>query len=340
MAVEKWRLANDAARAAFRDDVNRKNEQVITSTVDMRFPTRQFDDSHHVPTFVQSCVQRFSDELEVKKDDVYQVYWVDCTVPGYLVQRSLMATFSILAGQLSAAPTKSVAIIFAPNTGTFGEEYDEAGINKMCEEVEQQLKDPEWQLCYRTATLVFDEETMPQQARRPGWHRMWICVSDQKELDPATGKEKFKSAFVNSRLWMRSVVSQVPMLAIKDMVNPTKRLNTGMQNNSKSARRKQWVAGWRAAQSIKSLLWKGMPVTSDNVAAFISLYGYDVSLPESVMRGGSTTTPREMVITTVFADIDADIDKPNVLIEKWVRSTTKRLMTQLVEEPGGGDLQP
>ncbi len=146
--------------------------------------------------------------------------------------------------------------------------------------METHLKDPDWRMCYRTGTLAFDEDSMPGQSRRPGWHRIWICISDQKDTDSATGKERLKSHFALSKLWMRSTISGISGLPAKDMVNPLRRLNSanGGRDMSKSTKRKQWLAGWRLGQAVRASLWKGMPVNSENCAAIILFFGYDVSV--------------------------------------------------------------
>jgi hypothetical protein len=335
--MDKWKTTTDSARGAYKDEVQRKNNLLINHVADIRFPTRQLDKAEHAMTFIQSSVQRFCDEFETTKEDLYQVFWVDCTVPGYTVNRSLLGTFNLMASQLSTAPERSVAIIFAPNTGPYGEEYDDTGIMKMCAEVESQLKDSEWRMCYRTGTLVFDEDSLPGQSRRPGWHRFWICISDQKEIDPATTKERFKSHFALSRIWLRSTIAGIPVIPVKDMVNPLRRLNCANSGRdmSKGSKRKQWLAGWRLGHTVRASLWKGLPVNSESCAAIIVLFGYDVSVQEAVMRATSVTPftgPREMVVTTVYAAIDTEIDKPNIKIEKWLKSAILRVLGELIKD--------
>jgi hypothetical protein len=61
----------------------------------------------------------------------------------------------------------------------------------------------------------------------------------------------------------------------------------------------------------------------------------DVSVQEAVMRATSVTPftgPREMVVTTVYADIDTEIDKPNIKIEKWLKSAILRVLGELIKE--------
>jgi hypothetical protein len=335
--MEKWKITTDSARGAYMDEVQRKNSLLITNVADIRFPTRQLDKAEHSMTFIQSSVQRYCDEFETTKEDMYQVFWVDFTIPGYTMHRSLLGTFGLISTQLSTAPERSVAIIFAPNTGPFGDEYDDTGIMKMCAEVETHLKDPDWRMCYRTGTLAFDEDSMPGQSRRPGWHRIWICISDQKETDPATSKDRYKSHFAQSKLWLRSSITGIPVMPEKDMVNPLRRLNCVNfgRNMTKSSKRKQWLAGWRLCHAVQASLWKGLPVNSESHAAIIVLFGYDVSVHESVMRATSVTPftgPREMVVTTVYADIDTEIEKPNFKIEKWIKSAVLRVLGELIGE--------
>ncbi len=104
---------------------------------------------------------------------------------------------------------------------------------------------------------------------------------------------------------------------------------------SKSGKRKQWLAGWRLGHLVRASLWKGLDVNSESCAAILVLFGYDVSVHEAVMRATSATPftgPREMVVTTVFANIDTEVEKPNIKIEQWVKAAILRILVGLTKE--------
>ena len=322
-----WQAKAEAEQYDAKLRINETNKTTVNAFRDVRFPTRDVDEQH-ITTFVQSCVQNWAEYTDVPKDDVYEAFIVDFTVPGFKVSRSKLRVIGEVSARLVATPKRTCAIVPAPNVGDWGDEYSNEGILKAQSEVEHELRDSERRMSVQRFQLVFDPDTVPTQSRRPLYHTGWMCISDATLPDG-----KFISEFAKSKLWVRQVVLGVAMLPQKNYIcRSSKAADQVGLSSSKSLRRKQWLAGHQLAGAIREHLWSGMQLTPASSAALIALYGYDVSIAESIIRSKSLGMPREMLVTVVFAQLDVEIDNCNSNICQWLVKAQRRLVHQCCTE--------
>ena len=327
LAVQMWQAKAEAEQYEVKLRINETNKTTVNAFCDVRFPTRDVEEQH-IATFVQSCVQHWAEYTDVPKEDVYEAFIVDFTVPGFKFSRSKMRAIGEVSSRLAANPKRSCALVFAPNVGDWGDEYSNEGVMKAQAEVEHELRDSERRMSVQRFQLVFDPDTVPTQSRRPLYHTGWMCISDATHPDG-----KFICEFAKSKLWVRQVVLGVPMLPQKNYVCPSsKAADRSGLSSSKSLRRKQWLAGHQLAGAMREHLWSGMQLTPASSAAMIALYGYDVSIAESMIRSKSLALPREMLVTVVFAQLDVEIDNCNSNICQWLVKAQRRLVHQCCTE--------
>ena len=327
LAVQLWQAKDEAEQYDVKLRINETNKTTVNAFCDVRFPTRDVDEQH-VATFIQNCVQHWAEYTDVQKEEVFEAFVIDFTVPGFKYSRSKLRAIGEAASRLAATPRRSCAIVFAPNVGDWGDEYSHEGMLKAQADVEKELRDSERRMSVQRFQLVFDPDTVPTQSRRPLYHTGWMCISDATHPDG-----KFVSEFAKSKLWVRQVVLGVPMLPQKNYVCPfSKAADRLGLSSSKGARRKQWLAGHQLAGAMREHLWCGMQLTPASSAAIIALIGYDVSIAESMIRSKSLAMPREMLATVVFAQLDVEVDNCNSNICQWLVKAQRRLVQQCCTE--------
>ena len=263
------------------------------------------------------------------------------SVPGYVFQTNALTSIVKAADAISACPERACALILAPNTGCYGDSYSEKQIKEAADEVEGLLLDPDLGITFRNITLSFDENTIPLQSTRPGQHEGWMVISN-KTVDLPDGSTKLISRFALSKLWIRKGVSQVPLQKMKDNVNPLADNVRGDLNPatdmSKSQRRKQWFAGWKFVDCIRTKLWQGVPITNQNYAAWVDLYGYDFSLGHCIQRSAfmtgadRTKQPQEMVCTMFWARMDTPVEDHWALLANFHERACKRNLRLLLRQ--------
>jgi hypothetical protein len=161
----------------------------------------------------------------------------------------------------------------------------------------------------------------------------FMCMSDQTM--PDTGE--LKCHFLKRLPWTRGVVRDAPVLQSNDTVNPLLKVSRGKPGRDfdRSARRKQWLAGWKTAHAMKSMLWKNMAIDTTSMVSHVMLHGCDTSMAEAVMRSSSMTPfkgPREQVVMSVWATIDTDTENYRAKISDWIKDSTHRVLTNFLKE--------
>ena len=131
-----------------------------------------------------------------------------------------------------------------------------------------------------------------------------MLLSNQTSGGPGLNPE-YKSEFVKSALWVRRSACCAPMLESGLMVDPTQ--NNIVQSphrgqvENKSARRRQWLAGWEAHAVIHDQLWSGMLYDSGTVTRWIDAFGHDTSLVECILHRFDAKWSRQQVVATTMA---------------------------------------
>ena len=127
---------------------------------------------------------------------------------------------------------------------------------------------------------------------------------------------------------MNSYVDPAQRMA-KGMFEPTKDL-------SKAMRQKQWMSGTALAMAVRSRIWSGMGLASNNKACIVDMLGFESSWVESVMKSPSALgaennrMPEEMVVTCVFAQTDLERGSTNELITHFINRSNKSILSNLL----------
>jgi len=346
--VHKWETYNLEVQVAkaqqkgeyleARDKAMDSQKKAVEAAQNLRFPVRSFEDASLALPFGQACLGTWCDHVGVDKGEAWQVYWVNSTISGsnafHCVDDALN---KIIAPQLASAPERSCAILMAPNVGRWGNQFHEDEIMKHADEIEKLFANPDLRLLFRRITLFFSEDTVPSQSNRPGSHPGWMLLSDQ--MAGANGPSPvYKSEFCKSSMWVRRSISGVPMLGTGAHVDPTAKdplhAPTAKQLETKAARRRQWLAGWKVLSKVHDVLLLGLGLDSRSVLTWIDVLAYDHSLSEAILNKTDAKWPREQVVmtvwsTAVFRAIPGE-DKMHVKtrIEKWLKNAIRRKTQQ------------
>ena len=335
--VAGWKCRNTAQRFAFKEEERVRNLAVMQQEMNLRFPGRDLKNPDHIHTFVSSSIDAYIMDTTSSRENCYIVWVINLSISGYLFMHSSLQAIVKAAESISQSPERVCAIIITPNTGTYGDSYNDVSMTVAAHDIEELLKDPDMGIMYRPVSMSFDEATIPNQSSRPGQHPAFMMISSM-----LTTNEKPKSHFAMSKMWIRKSVSQLPIQKLKESVNPLVEMTKGDFNAekdlSKSQRRKQWFAGWKFMAGIRTKLWQGMPVTSANHAAWVDVYGYDFSIGQCIQCSAFSGTgerlkqPTEMVCTLFWADMDTSIPNHNELLLSFHHKACKRSLKELLRE--------
>ncbi|CAJ1436032.1 unnamed protein product [Effrenium voratum] len=314
------------------DKERQGQRKAIERYADTFLPLR---DVSHGGTFSEAAINKFCNDQGLPMDPVYKVYWCNCTVLGYDAQAGMQAAVKEYAAQIASSPETSCMLVAAPNCGAWGNEYNEAATIEATNQTRQILADPDYRLLVREVHLAFDPASIQMQSKRPGLHKFFMCISDQSSGD------KVLSHFAQSLLWKRQIVpgaikdaASVPMLAVKNMVDPRRSFATcgGNLDLSKPARRKQWLSGWAIPAAFHDALWASMSLPKKAVAAWLDVFAFDHSLAECLMRKADYAgAPRQLYIGLIWAEMNTrelnpgeSTFKANARVCKWLNNQIRR----------------
>ncbi|CAE7613589.1 unnamed protein product [Symbiodinium natans] len=321
-------------QAEIADKEKDRQRKAVENCQDELYPIREVLELPHGMTFAEASLQKFKDEHRIPDDSMYRVFWMNPTVLGYDAVRGC---------EIAVA---SVATAVA-------EEYTESSVLEATEKIKAFLNVPEHRLIVRECLLAFDQNSIPPQSQRPGFHKFFVAISDLSNKEG-----QLFSHFAQSSLWKRQMlpivikntVTPVPMLAIKSMVDPRRGFSSSMatsDTSNKPARRKQWIAGYPVPAAFHDALWQGMRAPDNAGAAWIDVFAYDHSLPEALMRrraSPSLPAPQTIYVGIVWADCNSrdcahkekgtavDPRVQNAKIAKWLQSAIRRKLQSLAQE--------
>jgi len=340
-AMQAWKCMSQAQRSEFKEKEKTKNEGLITNEMNLKYPCKALASADHIHTYVNACLDAWLLPTTCSREDAWVVWFLNFTIPGYVFQSDALTAIVKVADAISMCPERVCAIILAPNTGCYGDSYNDRQISEALEEVRGLLVDPDLSIDFRPITFSFDESTIPPQSQRPGQHEGFMLISN-KTVDEPDGTSKSISRFALSKLWVRRGVTQVPLQKMKDNVNPLADNVRGDLNPatdmSKSQRRKQWFAGWRFVSFIRSKLWQGVPITNQDYAAWVEMYAYDFSVGQCIQRSAFTSEsqrtkqPQEMVCSLMWARMDTPVHDHWSLLVNFHERACKRSLRQLLRE--------
>ncbi|CAJ1435761.1 unnamed protein product [Effrenium voratum] len=323
--LEEFKLQGLGLQQEQLDKERQGQRKAIERYADTFFPLRDLGDVSHGGTFSEAAINKFCNDQGLPMDPVYKVYWCNCTVLGYDAQAGMQAAVKEYAAQIASSPETSCMLVA----------YNEAATIEATNQTRQILADPDYRLLVREVHLAFDPASIQMQSKRPGLHKFFMCISDQSSGD------KVLSHFAQSLLWKRQIVpgaikdaASVPMLAVKNMVDPRRSFATcgGNLDLSKPARRKQWLSGWAIPAAFHDALWASMSLPKKAVAAWLDVFAFDHSLAECLMRKADYAgAPRQLYIGLIWAEMNTrelnpgeSTFKANARVCKWLNNQIRR----------------
>ncbi|CAJ1395061.1 unnamed protein product [Effrenium voratum] len=340
-SLEEFKLATVGMKQEHVDKQRDVQRAAIEDFADLFFPVRDLAEISHGLTFAEASIHKCCGKMSAPQEAVFKVYWLNSAVLGYDAVLGVSEAVAEYASHVASSPASSCILVAAPTAGAWGSKYHETAIVEATEKVRQLLQHSERRLLVREVCLPFQVDSIQAQSKRPGMHKIFLCVSDQCD---ASGQPVSK--FTQSQLWKRQIVAgsiKVPMAAVKQMVDPRRSFvgASGLADNlSKPSRRKQWLAGWQVTAALQEALWSGMGqvLPKASMAAWVDVFMYDHFAAEGLMRAmDNPASPDMMYIGLVWADMSsrdpsnsgaqrtsAEVGQDNAKICKWVRKQIRR----------------
>ena len=130
--VRAWQCNTEMDTNAKITEIERRNAELINKTLDLRCPCTEIEKEEVLGVHLQSCTQAWAEARGCPRSSVFQVFWIDFTIPGYHFNRSALLSWSTMSVTMASNPENTVGIILAPNTGPFGNEYTSEGVRLGC----------------------------------------------------------------------------------------------------------------------------------------------------------------------------------------------------------------
>ncbi|CAE7428739.1 unnamed protein product [Symbiodinium sp. CCMP2592] len=330
--------------AEAQDEQKALQKQAVEKWQENRYPVRDLQEASHAITFAETCVRKFQDEQSIPDCNMFKVFWMNPSVLGYDSYSGMQAAVATYAPLVAEDPAKTVMIIA---------EYVEANVGEATQKISECLSQPENRLLVREVLMCFDQNSIPAQSKRPGFHKFFIALSDQCDKEG-----RLISEFSKSALWKRQMlpvtvknsVTPIPMLAQKDMVDPRRGFSqAGVVTDlaSKPSRRKQWIAGFNIPGAFHDALWQGLTLQQPSGVSWVDVFAYDHSVAEALMRRAASPAvpaPQGIYVGVVWADTNSrddkhtekgaaiDSRKENAKISRWLQSSIRRKLQYLAQE--------
>ncbi|CAE7558064.1 unnamed protein product [Symbiodinium sp. CCMP2592] len=330
--------------AEAQDEQKALQKQAVEKWQENRYPVRDLQEASHAITFAETCVRKFQDEQSIPDCNMFKVFWMNPSVLGYDSYSGMQAAVATYAPLVAEDPAKTVMIIA---------EYVEANVGEATQKISECVSQPENRLLVREVLMCFDQNSIPAQSKRPGFHKFFIALSDQCDKEG-----RLISEFSKSALWKRQMlpvtvknsVTPIPMLAQKDMVDPRRGFSqAGVVADlaSKPSRRKQWIAGFNIPGAFHDALWQGLTLQQPSGVSWVDVFAYDHSVAEALMRRAASPAvpaPQGIYVGVVWADTNSrddkhtekgaaiDSRKENAKISRWLQSSIRRKLQYLAQE--------
>ncbi|CAE7443228.1 unnamed protein product [Symbiodinium sp. CCMP2592] len=330
--------------AEAQDEQKALQKQAVEKWQENRYPVRDLHEASHAITFAETCVRKFQDEQSIPDCNMFKVFWMNPSVLGYDSYSGTQAAIATYAPLVAEDPAKTVMIIA---------EYIEANVGEATQKISECVSQPENRLLVREVLMCFDQNSIPPQSKRPGFHKFFIALSDQCDKEG-----RLISEFSKSALWKRQMlpvtvknsVTPIPMLAQKDMVDPRggfSQAGVVTDGASKPSRRKQWIGGFNIPAAFHDALWQGLTLQQPSGVSWVDVFAYDHSVAEALMRRAASPAvpaPQAIYVGVVWADTNSrddkhtekgaaiDSRKENAKISRWLQSSIRRKLQHLAQE--------
>ena len=343
--LDAWEEAGLAQDAEQKDRLRKEQRNCIEKKQDQQYPVMDMPNCQAAMTFTEATVNKFiMDEEKTTCGTPLRVFWLNSSTLGYDSVSQVKLAVTELSTTLASNPQTSMMLVAMPTVGNWGNEYVESEVQEASKKILTELHEPHHRLVVREVSLFFQEATIPQQSKRPGYHRFAMAISDQTDADGLL------SLFAKSQLWKRQTC-QAPMQSVRQFVDPRRNFQlsgSSLSNGndlSKPARKKQYLSGYQVFGAFLDNLLAGIGKDSTAVMLIHDVFAYDVSVAEAVMRksamgASSGGIPALVYVATCWADCNsrdpqraADAKaQQNVALSNWLRVALRRKLHELATE--------
>ena len=321
------------AVAKHRQEQSLKNEALLNQECQLRFPTRELDQPHHVLPFVNSAIQHWVLNTEHQANDVYVFWYANLMVCGSKCVAAAPSIIQRISDCISNNPQKVAALLVGPNCGTRGEGNSDEAITKAEDEIAAALQEEDLRLKCVRVCLSMNEDHLCARAERPGFHMAWYLMSDNENAGALL------SEWAKSLFYKRRGTGNLIAAPLADYVLPTSRLNKAnfdpRKDTSPSVRRKQWLSGHAFFTQLRDRITAGMNFMNASKLVWVDALGCEGSLAESVMRHAfaiGNRNPQQIAISLAFAKTDCPEPDAASLIANFVSSANTRVLDELLRE--------
>ena len=166
--VQAFDARKQADQRAFLLGEADKFQAASKAYMEANTPVRFTDKKAYVSTLFQNQLTKYALQSQVSEENVLTVFVGDLTKLGTAFSKYLLDTVSIISENCAAYPKTTCALLIAPNSGCWGATYSDADVEKACQQVETELKEPQSHLAVKRVSIMFSEGSFATQSRRCG----------------------------------------------------------------------------------------------------------------------------------------------------------------------------
>jgi hypothetical protein len=166
--VQAFDARKQADQRAFLLGEADKFQAASKAYMEANTPVRFTDKKAYVSTLFQNQLTKYALQSQVSEENVLTVFVGDLTKLGTAFSKYLLDTVSIISENCAAYPRTTCALLIAPNSGCWGATYSDADVEKACQQVETELKEPQSHLAVKRVSIMFSEGSFATQSRRCG----------------------------------------------------------------------------------------------------------------------------------------------------------------------------
>jgi hypothetical protein len=166
--VQAFDARKQADQRAFLLGEADKFQAASKAYMEANTPVRFTEKKAYVSTLFQNQLTKYALQSQVSEENVLTVFVGDLTKLGTAFSKYLLDTVSIISENCAAYPKTTCALLIAPNSGCWGATYSDADVEKACQQVETELKEPQSHLAVKRVSIMFAEGSFATQSRRCG----------------------------------------------------------------------------------------------------------------------------------------------------------------------------
>lgn len=304
-------------------------------------PLKRMSEAGVLP-YINEVMVSFSEKEGVPNTKALQLHVASFDKLGIHWLANAASTVSIIGNSISAAPENVAAIVLAPNVGKPGDAYDEIKIQEAEDEMDNLLREDQYNLRATRGFIAFSEESVGSgKSKRPGGTTFWFLVSRVRN---AKGNlvSKWNGCYLQVR---KRTVRECPVLPRQSWLNPCCPIARplGGSNISKAARSKQWCTGEGFWRTVLQSAVEWLSLDKSWVVFVVDLHPYDGTLQKAItsLHSSADKVPEFAAIGPIWVNLgtvdDGESDKPsNLRIESFCRQA---IQTHIESELRSGRLK-